>query len=128
MISASLGFPPFVDSSASTSKRSVAFSSSGASSGSRSQSSVMVSPRSTVMSLKGSSSSLIACCADFSEIPFFRKQFFMVNSDTSDQADYNSCIAPNIEVCGSFFFMPTARISGFMISLRYFAFRERFTS
>ena len=42
MISASLGFSQFVDSSASTSKRSVALSSSGASSGNRSRSSVMV--------------------------------------------------------------------------------------
>ena len=115
MISASLVFSPCVDSSASTSKRS--FSSSRASSGNHSQSSVMVFSRSAVISLKGSSSSLIACSADFSEIPLFRKQFFMVNSDTFEQADCNSCIASHIDVCGSFFFMSTARISRFMIFL-----------
>ena len=87
----------------------------------------MVSSRSAAISLKGSSSSLIACSADFSEIPLFRQQFFMVNSDTSDRTDCNSYIAYNSEVCGSFFFMPTARISRFMIFLRYFPFRERIT-
>ena len=127
MISAPLGFSPSVDSFASVSKISVTFSASGASSGTRSPSSVMVSSRSAVISLKGLSSSLIACSAYFSEIPLFRKQFFMVNSDTSDQADCNSCIASNIDVCGSFFFMSTARISHFMIFLRYFSFRERIT-
>ena len=113
--------------SASTSIRSVAFNSSGASSSNRSRSSVMVSSRSAVIFLEGLSSSLIACSTDFSEIPLFQKQFFMVNSDTSDQADCNSCMASNIDVSGSFFFMSTARISTFMIFLRYFAFRECIT-
>ena len=71
--------------------------------------------------LNGSSSSLIASSADFSEIPTFLKQFLIVTSVISFQADVNNCIAMRIDFFGRAFLMSTALMNLWMIFLRYLA-------
>ena len=46
----------------------------------------------------------------FLQIPTFLEEFFMVASDTSDQADVNNCIASKVDVSEKAFFMSTSLI------------------